>query len=57
MADVDALIPYGPEPFPTLPGGEPLYIVEELGRIQTTITKLIEVLALLEARIVALEPP
>lgn len=56
MADVDQLLPYVPYAYPSLPGGEALYLVDELQKLQDSISKIIEVLALLEARIEVLEP-
>lgn len=54
--DTDTLVPYVPDTYPSLPGGEALYLVGELEKLQTAVSKLIAVAALLEARIVALEP-
>jgi hypothetical protein len=56
VADTDSAIHYAPNTYPALPGGEALYLVEELGRLQDTVASLIAVLELLEARIVVLEP-
>lgn len=56
MADTDALTPYVPKAYPTIPGGEARYIMDELRKMQHSVAKLISVMAALEARIVALEP-
>jgi hypothetical protein len=55
MADVDRVRPYRRSNPPSLPDNG-RYVADELNRIQATLATVTEVLRLLEARIVALEP-
>jgi hypothetical protein len=56
MADTDIVARYTPNDYPQIKGGEHLFLMEELRKLQSTIATVIEVLELLEARIVVLEP-
>jgi hypothetical protein len=53
MADTDALRPYKVGDVPTLPGGDKLYLAEELKRISQSITLAVQTMKKLEARMVA----
>jgi len=55
MADADALKNYIPNPYPTIPGGEAIYITDELANIRSAFDRQTKVIKLLEARILALE--
>lgn len=56
MADTDVLRPYKAGDPPALPGGEKLYLAEELKRISQAIGLLVQTMKKLEVRIAALEP-
>jgi hypothetical protein len=57
MPDSDDLKPFAPSSFPSIPGGETRYFVEQDRAIAQSIKTIIEVMKRLEARIEALEPP
>jgi hypothetical protein len=48
--DTKALLKYNPNRYPTIPGGEALYISGELASIKNAIAKLVDVVKMLEAR-------
>jgi hypothetical protein len=48
--DTKKLVTYNPNQYPILEGGEANYITKELQRIANTLTKLVEVVRLLEDR-------
>jgi hypothetical protein len=54
VADTDILKGYKPKSFPTIDGGQPTYIADELQKISVSLSLIGRVLAALEARIVAL---
>lgn len=56
MADTDKLIPFNPQAYPSIPGGEKRYFADADRRIAVSIKSIGEVLRLLEARIETLEP-
>lgn len=56
MADTDALKAYRVGNATTLPGGDKLYLMRELRKIEDTLKTVSQIMVLLEARIEALEP-
>ena len=53
MTDTDKLVPYQPRSFPSIPGGEDQYFVNELKRIAQAVVSIEEALVKLEARLAA----
>jgi hypothetical protein len=48
--DTKALQAYNPGPYPTIPGGDAKYLNDQLSSISKSLTTLVAVVKLLEAR-------
>jgi hypothetical protein len=48
--DTSKLLPYNSSGYPTIPGGEALYLTNELRKISSSLNKAVEIIKLLEAR-------
>lgn len=49
--DTNALLTYNPNGYPALPGGEALYLTNELRKASNTINKLVAVVKQIEKRL------
>lgn len=48
--DTAKLLPYNPQGYPNIAGGESTYLVNELAKVSNAVNKLVAVVKLLEAR-------